>query len=304
MNTTLAIDLSSSFSTSSKDNGVQIQSINKESCPSFNYIRFWTDTAANTAYAYGGEYSYSYPEDTVPFEALWSFTPSADGGAWQNVQQSSPVFGSITRPTEGSATSGAIGGFNLGGYAGKYASRKTDIPGFIPIPGLQFYNFTSQEWSNFTATRYAPEGTAEYSGTAYVPTWGTAGLLVMFGGQTSPNISHFIDGEAYLSMSNISLFDPSTQSWYYQDTTGDVPSQRDRFCVVGVNGGDNSTYGIQHPCIDYVYKSTNHYLLLSRNIRIRRSKSRRHLRRLTSLSREERRYGRSLRPFSPIIRVV
>ena len=245
MNTTLAIDLSSSFSTSSKNNSVQVQSINKESCPNFNYIRFWTDTAANIAYAYGGEYSYNFPESSVPLEALWSFTPSANGGTWQNVQQSSPVFGSIIRPTEGSATSGAIGGFNLGGYAGNHASRKNDIPGFIPIPGLQFYNFTSQEWFNFSATPYTSGGTAEYSNTAYVPTWGAADLLVMFGGQTSPDLSQFLDGQAYISMSNISLFDPSTQSWYYQNTTGDVPSQRDRFCVVGINGGDNSTYGIE-----------------------------------------------------------
>ncbi|KAF6236380.1 hypothetical protein HO173_005471 [Letharia columbiana] len=247
VNSTLALDLSSSFSTSSKNNGVQIQDINKGSCPNFNYIRFWTNVAANTVYAYGGEFSYLNPwvgSTTVPLESLWSFTPSSDGGTWQALDQSSSVFSSITRPTQGSVASGDIGGFNLGGYAGNRGSQKTNIDSFIPIPGLQFYNFTSQEWSNNSATAYSPDGTAEFSGTAYVPTWGTAGLLVAFGGQISPNISQFVDGAAYLPMSNISLFDPSTQVWYYQEATGDVPSQRDRFCVVGVNGGDNSTYEI------------------------------------------------------------
>ena len=82
-----------------------------------------------------------------------------------------------------------------------------------------------------------------WSGTVYVPTWGPAGLLIMFGGQTSPNISAFWDGAAYLSMSIISLFDLLTGSWYHQEATGDAPSQRDRFCVVGINGRDNATYG-------------------------------------------------------------
>lgn len=248
MNSTLAIDLSSSFSTLSKNSGVQIQNIHKGSCPNFNGIRFWTDEAADIVYAYGGEFSWLNPwvgSTTVPLESLWSFTASSDGGTWQSLDQSSSVFDSIVRPTQGSVASGDIGGFNLGGYASRDASQKTDIAGYIPVPGLQFYNFTSQEWSNDSATGCTPDGTAIWSGTAYVPTWGPAGLLVAFGGQTSPNISEYVDGAAYLPMSNISLFDPSTQSWYHQEATGDTPSQRDRFCVVGINGGDNSTYGMR-----------------------------------------------------------
>lgn len=263
VNYTLAIDLSSSFSTSSKNNSVQIQEINKGSCPNFNYIRFWVDLAANTVYAFGGEFSYLNPwvgSTTVPLESLWSITPSSDGGTWQSLDQSSSVFGSITRPTQGSAASGDIGGFNLGGYTSNHGSQKSDIRGLIPIPGLQFYNFTSQEWFNNSATTYTPDGTAEWSGTTYVPTWGNAGLLVAFGGQTSPNISQFVDGTAYLPMSNISLFDPSTQLWYHQEATGDVPTQRDRFCVVGVNSGDKTTYGIiLH--LDLIYSNIDHHLL-------------------------------------------
>ena len=248
MNSTLAIDLSTSFSTSLMNNGVQIQNINKGSCPNFNNIRFWTDVAANTVYAYGGEVSELIPwvgSTTVPLESFWSFTPSVGGGTWQSLDQSSSVFYSLIRPSRGSVASGSIGGFNLGGYANRLSSQKIDRSGEIPVPGLQFYNFTSQEWSNNSATAYTPHGTATWSGTVYVPTWGSVGLLVAFGGQTSPNLSRFDDGEAYLSMSNISLFDPSTQLWYHQWATGDVPTQRDRFCVVGVNSDNKSTYGMR-----------------------------------------------------------
>ena len=248
MNSTLAIDLSSSFSTLSKNNGVQIQNIDKGPCPNFDFIRFWTDLAANTVYAYGGEFSWLNPwigSTTVPLESLWSFTPSSNGGVWQSLDQSSSVFNSITRPGYGSVASGDIGGFNLGGSADIHISQKTPIYQAIPIPGLQFYNFTSKEWINNSATGNTPLGTAVYSGTAYVPTWGSAGLLLAFGGQTTLNLSTFEDGAAYLSMSNISLFDPSSQLWYHQLATGDVPTQRDRFCVVGITGGDNSTYGMR-----------------------------------------------------------
>lgn len=248
VNFTLAIDLSSSFSTSSKNNGVQIQNINKGECPNFNWIRFWTDVAADAVYAYGGEISLLNPwigSTTAPLESLWSFTQSSDGGTWQPLDQSSSVFGSIIRPIQGSVASGAIGGFNLGGYGTRYSSQKFESARWLPLPGLQFYNFTSHEWFNNSATGYTLDGTSTWSGTAYVPTWGTAGLLVAFGGQTSPNISQWLDGEAYLSMSNISIFDPLIQIWYHQEATGDIPAQRDRFCVVGINGGENSTYGMR-----------------------------------------------------------
>ena len=246
VNSTLAIDLSSSFSTSSKDNGVQIRNINKGPCPNFNSIRFWTDVAANTVYAYGGDLSPLHPwvgGTTVPLESLWSFTPSADGGTWQSLDQSNPVFDIMIRPSSGSVASGDIGGFNLGGWASRWSSQKIKGTKQIPVPGLQFYNFTSQEWSNNSATAYTPYGTAIGSGTVYVPTWGSAGLLVTFGGQTSTGLSRLVGGTVYLPMSNISLFDPSTQSWYHQMATGDVPAQRDRFCVVGISSDIKSTYG-------------------------------------------------------------
>lgn len=273
MNSTLAIDLSSSFSTSSENSGVRIRNIHKGSCPNFNGIRFWTDEAASIVYAYGGEFSWLNPwvgSTTVPIEALWSFTANSDGGTWQSLDQSSSVFDSIIRPTQGSVASGDIGGFNLGGYASRNASQKTDIAGYIPVPGLQFFNFTSQEWSNDSATGYTADGTAIWSGTAYVPTWGPAGLLVAFGGQTSPDLSEYVDGAAYLLMSNISLFNPSTYSWYHQEATGDTPSQRDRFCVVGITGGDNSTYGMRPLAqwLNVIRSYTDNDVLLPRNFLI------------------------------------
>ena len=246
---TLAIDLSTSFSTATKNSSIGILEISKGQCPNLNSILFWNDENRQTVYAYGGWFSSfnndAFDASALPSETLWAFVANNSYGTWQDFNQSSnPVFNSLTRPTFGSATSGAIGGFGLGGYEFSQSSLKTqNLTSLVPSPGLQFYNSTAQSWYNNSGEGYTPEGTSVYAGAIYLPTWGTAGLVAIFGGQTTSNRTNFIDGDNYLSMSNISLFDPSSQSWYFQESTGDVPSQRDRFCVVGASGGDKTTFG-------------------------------------------------------------
>ena len=44
-----------------------------------------------------------------------------------------------------------------------------------------------------------------YAGVVYVMIWGSAGLVAIFGGQTTTNHTNFTDGEFYLIISNISL---------------------------------------------------------------------------------------------------
>lgn len=156
---------------------------------------------------------------------------------------SDSIWDTLTRPAYGLATSGGPGGFNLGGYANSHISQKTDIESQIPVPGLQFFNYESHKWLNNSALGYSAIGTAVNGGMVHVPSWGSAGLLVILGGQTADSLSTFNDGQYYTPLSNISLFDPVTQTWYHQEATGSVPDERDRFCVAGVRGGDNSTFG-------------------------------------------------------------
>ena len=113
----------------------------------------------------------------------------------------------------------------------------------MPVPGLQFFNFTSQKWSNNSALDYYATGIAMDGGMVYVPTWGSAGLVVILGGQTANLLPGMPFDERLVPLSNITIFDPDAQTWYYQLATGDVPDERDKFCVAGVQGGDNSTFG-------------------------------------------------------------
>ena len=229
---------------------INVKVIEKGDCPNLNSIRFWLDSSNNTVYAYGGELSYLSPwvagEDAiVPLELFWAFMPDLAGGTWKSIDQYDSVWDTFTRPAYGLTTSGAPGGFNLGGYSDSHTSQKTNIADFVSVPGLQFFNFTSQKWSNNSALGYQTTGTAMHGGMVYVPTWGPAGLVVVLGGQTADSLLAFNDGRQYVPLSNISLFDPDGQVWFHQKAIGDVPDQRDRFCVAGVRGGDNSTFG-QH----------------------------------------------------------
>ena len=153
------------------------------------------------------------------------------------------MWNSLTWPAHGAGTYGEIGGFNLGGASSSCTSQKTNIDGYIPDPGLQFFNFTDQPWTNNSALGYSGDGTATYGGLVYVPTWGKAGIVVAIGGQYVPQLNQWNDGQAYVPTNNISVFDPSIQTWYHQTASGDVPSERDRFCMVGTGAGDNSTFG-------------------------------------------------------------
>lgn len=178
-------------------------------------VRFWIDEARQTAYAYGGGYSSlqaAAGRPTIPLEKLWAFTANNSGGLWQEIDQpSDSVFGTLNRPTEGSFAFGAIRGFSLGGMKGSLSSQKTSqLSSYIASPGLQFQSFTSGSWYNNSALGYTSNSASIWAGSVYVPTWGPAGVLLIFGGQAIRDLSHFKDGDAYLSMSNITLFGPLT----------------------------------------------------------------------------------------------
>ena len=243
---TLAIDLSTSFSTTAKNSSIEILEISKGQCPNLNSLLFWNDESGQTVYTHGGwtsDFNSLAPSD--PSMTFWAFVANNTYGIWQDFNQSSDsVFNSLTRPSFGSAASGAIGGFGIGGYESSNSGLETvHVTSPVPSPGLQFYNFTAKSWYNNSGEGFTPNGTSVYAGAIYLPAWGTAGLVAIFGGQTTTNRTDFVDGDNYLSMSNISLFDVSSESWYYQQASGNIPSQRDRFCVVGASGGDKTTFG-------------------------------------------------------------
>jgi hypothetical protein len=74
----------------------------------------------------------------------------------------------------------------------------------------------------------------------FVPSFGKEGVMVMIGGVVPTN--SWDTSGALRSMTNITIFDPETGSWYSQTATGDVPMARKNMCVVGAQSNNGSTY--------------------------------------------------------------
>lgn len=241
-NGALAVDLSAVFSTDGTSRQPPFSLIDKGDCPNFNLPAFWVDTNNGTAFMYGGEYSYLNPwigPTTVPPEAWWAFTLEG-GGTWTNIDQSfDDTFPTLTRPSYGGYTYGeGLGGFYLGGKHGSRGSQKTNIGGYTSSPGMQFFNFTDQSWTNSSTSKLYDTGTFVSGSLQYTQNWGDAGLVVVLGGQDH-------ETQRFLPWNNITLFDPATQNWYHQTAAGDVPSIRGAFCNVGIGqNASNGTYEI------------------------------------------------------------
>ena len=100
------------------------------------------------------------------------------------------------------------------------------------------YNDTSQEWYNVSSTGFSYYGAAVGGAAQFVPSFGPAGLLLVFGGTT-------VNGQ-YVPYNNVYMYEPLSQQWQTQKATGDLPNQATNFCVVGVEG-DDDTYEVWRP---------------------------------------------------------
>ena len=199
-----------------------------------NYVSLWEDPSDQTFYAFGGEVSgISLPGvKVIPPNGLWQFTPDGNSGSWAEVGISgNSIFPDLVRPAAAIGAAGNGVGVLLGGYNH-----------FIPVPGIVSYNMSSKLWANNSATGFSTYGTAMYGQMQRIP-YGDNGLFMVIGGETSNNILWVDNGSDLLSFEAVYIYDPTSNSWHNQTTSGDVPESRDRFCSVGI-AGDNGTFEI------------------------------------------------------------
>ena len=239
MNNTLAIDLTQSWEPST----VSIQTFPKpEGLPVLNEGSLWSGADNESFYAFGGALTLLPPKPTSsPPNSLWQFSK----GSWSFVNQNGDSFSKLTRPAGALAASGNGVGYMLGGYDSVNTFTWTK-GGFTPVPGIISYDMASNEWSNETALEFR-YGTAIRGGMQFVSSFGSAGLLVALGGESPDSSSGWFDsGQGLLPFSQVSIYDPSTNSWYGQTATGytgpgDIPPGSSMFCTAGVQS-DGSTY--------------------------------------------------------------
>ena len=219
---------------------MELISTNSEA-PALISQALWVDSSGTSFYAFDGGISYSIPlseQPPPPPNELWQFTPSGNSGSWSLVgPPASSNFTTLIRGYKGLYTSDAGFGFALGGLESAATNSAVEFGPKFPIPGMVMYNITSEEWYNVSASGYSYDGVAFEGAAQFVPSFGPAGLLFVFGGSVANNILPGTD--------TVSIFDPVSQEWSSQEVTGAKPSPVVSPCVVGAQG-DNNTYEVKN----------------------------------------------------------
>ncbi|KAK0381984.1 kelch repeat protein [Colletotrichum limetticola] len=234
VNSTLSICLEQSWTNSS----VTMTSTPKNG-PKLNWQAIWRDPSSTGFYVWGGMTSYS---DTPPAKELWHFKVDGNGGGtWSQVTPASVVaFSKLTRTTEASFTQSK----DVGYYFGGVANSRTDTSTYnnaLALPGLISYNMTSGEIKNTSSTGFGQYGTSVRGSSQFVP-FGSGGMLLFLGGGQAP-VSLPKGSWEEMDFNKVALYNPSTDKWYTQQTTGSRPATRGNFCAVGASS-TNDTYEI------------------------------------------------------------
>ena len=212
--------------------------------PAVNFGSLWWDEKRNILYQFGGEKSQLPQRDDVPVtdESIWGFIPNDSGSViWSEYVGSTANTTwtqGIVRPSHGFSGSDGKNGYFFGGVASYFTDNYfTQLP-FL-IPGLLTFDFDSRLLENSTnvpdmSSQWVPNGQI-----VSIPIFGAQGVLVVLGGGSgAPNAGE----EGNAAFNNITIFDIANNRWLWQLATGDtIPSRRNNFCAVGVQGSNHST---------------------------------------------------------------
>ncbi|MDI1485750.1 MAG: hypothetical protein OHK93_003939 [Ramalina farinacea] len=249
INATLSFNLATGWT---DPRSIQLQAIPKPESAIYNYGALWHDSKRNEVFSFGGEESYldsgTYNASYAPFvdRSTYKFLPTTDGrGTWTlNSSHSDPPFSEpgLTRSFGGVSAQSDTSAFWLGGYASNHSSdvyRDAGVLDFIPTPGLITYDFATGAWTNTTLDPSLPlgipNGSIEWAGMEWFPNFGPNGMLVIWGGETTTNLSMYLPTTLMRPMNNIALYDPVEKTWYAQQISGIAPSVRSRFCSVSAS---------------------------------------------------------------------
>ncbi|PKS07718.1 hypothetical protein jhhlp_006326 [Lomentospora prolificans] len=236
MNSTLSIDMSKSWSSDS----VEIRTISKAAPKLYNQA-IWADRNEKSFYIWGGHSNHGRENDLLTTDQIWRFIVDGNGGgAWtKEVPDNIGAYKSFNLAESGAFTTAHNTGFWLGGFASGWtqkfrASSQT-------IPGMVSFNMTTRTFQNDSTPDVSPFGTITAGKIQYIPRFGPHGLIAVFGGSTSSLVPG--SSTSYRDFRNLTFFDPVSRDWYWQTTTGTMPTPRENLCVFGAESTDG-TYEI------------------------------------------------------------
>lgn len=233
--TLLSIDLSQNWTNST----VSIHSNTKPyGVPNLNNPSFWYYEKEDLFYSGFAGWSSMYANHPkVPPLSLWTFKPDGFGnGVWNEaINSSSPIWGSLTRPSMSLTAYGSNTALVVGG---------TDSPFDLPspenlLPGMMQFHMDSQSFTNSSVYCCNATSGVVRGAMHYVPSFGQEGLFVAMGGENGITSRNFSAG--LIDFGTVSVFDQVKQQWWNQTTTGSEPSPRIEFCTAGIDS-TNGTY--------------------------------------------------------------
>lgn len=203
---------------------------------SYTYPALWPSADGTSFYSYSGGASGAVLLEGWPSDdnRLVHVTPTGSNITREYVAPPPESnFSVLTRAVDGLYAAGNGLGFAMGGY--QYPFTNYDYQGdAYDISGLVMYKDSTQEWWNISTTAYSSTGTAREGVAHFVPDFGPAGLLFVFGGYANGLPTPF--DHAY-------MFEPLSQQWRRQQVTGTIPPPVSKPCMVGL-AGDNGTYEV------------------------------------------------------------
>ena len=237
---TFAIDFSQDWTNSTVATTALVR---PPSAVAFNSQTLWWNEKNGTIYCFGGENSGYHSSMTTPQESIWGLCPDDHGGGdWTEYvgpTSVTPFPQGILRPSNGFYGDDGENGYYFGGDIDRSSSPSITLPWGQAIfaPGLLTFNFNSLVLTNDTnvATHVDSSSSAAPGRMVHAPSFGNAGILVALGGGSGRI-------EAGGPFNNISIFDLKSKTWYYQTATGTIPSPRSKFCAVGVQEKDMSSF--------------------------------------------------------------
>ena len=233
---TLLVDLSSSWTNATvKGNWfdqIEFQDVRRPN--------LWYNPDDKLVYRWGGWsyfYSLSYPS------SFWSFESFDNGSVtWQPA----PDF---TVNGLGADTYAPFGGASVATEDAFYSLGGSNTSYEIAVQGFVKYNFSTGQWSNSSSTAATSNGYLVQAQAAYVSNFGSSGFLAYVGGVV-PDTQTYNPGSYDVvnlaDMSIITLYDLASDTWYHQQTTGDIPAARSEFCMVGAPSQDKSYFDMYH----------------------------------------------------------
>lgn len=198
--------------------------------PSLDFPTLWYHQDHNTVFGgfAGAPGPFTNQSSGTPPQSLWTFDASDQGTvSWSELIDSQDlVWQDLRRPFQQYRASGGNKAWTLNGD-----DERNSPVGRGPTPGLVTFDMSTRSFTNSTSSLSYQNDTSR-GDMQYVPLFGSEGILIAMGGTRNTL--------GLVGFNPVQVYDPASESWYNQSTTGSAPADRIEFCTAGV--GTNDSY--------------------------------------------------------------